>query len=883
MTFSKGISWPTRGGIRIAGAAIACVVALSSAGAAEAAKCTQKGTGGVDVLKGTNKKDVLCGKGGADVLIGKGGNDVMKGGGGDDSLAGKAGDDTLAGGPGNDTLSGGKGNDKLKGQAGKDVAGFSDSPTSLQVDLGAGTATGNGNDTLIAVETVIGSDSDDELVGGPGPDELSGGEGNDSIVGLGGNDVLKGQGGMDSTTYASAPGAIIADLRAGTVGGDGNDTLSGIEELTGTAGDDTIEGDGANNDLDGAGGRDTLSFAGAPGGVVADIGDGAVNGDGDDSLHNFEAVAGSAHDDRLVGGPGNDTLSGGPGADTLIGLGGNDLLDGQDGVDRAAYAYSTSPIDANLRTGKVVGEGTDTLAAVENVTGSPQGDTFAGNAGNNGFDGAEGGDTVSFAASPNGIQTDLVSGDTIGDGADKLLGIDNVIGSNDPDTIIGDDGNNGIVGGSGADTLLGAGGADVVSGEIGDDNVNGDDGDDQLFGGPDDDHLDGGTGANNCDGGTGVNTYAGNCDGTAPTLTTLGISPASVDTESAPRDIDFTLHLADDAAGVDAESSAVIVHAPGTGMPTFEAPLTRTNGDPLDGDYTARITLPRYAAEGTWTVEVRLVDQSSNQTTITTQQLTTAGQPHSFSQTGTGDTSGPSLTAFGFTPTSVDTANAPANLNFTLTLTDDLAGVDPAASRVVVHGPGGDPTFEAPLTLVSGNATDGDYTGQITLPRYSAQGAWTVELLLVDRASNQLLLTSGDLGASGGFTQTGTGDTVAPTLTGFTLSPPTINTAELAQTINFTVAGTDALSGIDPAASRVIAIDPLNQPRGESPLTLVSGTSQNGNYTAAITVAQGSATGTWRLKVQLVDHVGNTRVVNFTDLAAAGLPSSFQNVAPSGT
>ena len=56
--------------------------AFAQAGAAEAAKCTQKGTGSVDVLKGTNKSDVLCAKGGADVLIGKGGNDVLKGGGG---------------------------------------------------------------------------------------------------------------------------------------------------------------------------------------------------------------------------------------------------------------------------------------------------------------------------------------------------------------------------------------------------------------------------------------------------------------------------------------------------------------------------------------------------------------------------------------------------------------------------------------------------------------------------------------------------------------------------------------------------------------------------------------------------------------------------------
>ena len=883
MPFSKGIRRATWRGARYAGAAVVCVAVLGAGGAsAQAAKCTQKGTGGPDVLKGTNKKDVLCGKGGADVLIGKGGNDVLKGAAGEDTITGKTGNDSLAGGAGNDTLSGGKGNDKLKGQGGTDIAGFADSPSAVEVDIGGGTATGNGNDTLVTIETVIGSPGDDRMLGGPGPDELSGGDGNDRLIGRGGDDALKGQGGTDSTSYADFAGPINASLRAGTVIGDGTDSVAGIEDLTGTSADDTIEGDGANNELDGGGGTDTLSFAGAPGDVVADIGDGGVNQDGNDLVHNFENLVGSAHADRLVGGPGENLISGGPGDDTLIGLGGNDRLDGQDGSDMAAYSYSASPIDADLRAGTVVGEGADTLTAVENVTGSPQGDTFAGNAGDNVLNGAEGGDTVSFAASSAAIQTDLVSGETIGDGHDTLRGIDNVIGSPAPDTIIGDDGNNGITGGGGADTLIGAGGADVVSGEAGDDNVNGDADDDQLFGGPNDDHLDGGTGVNECDGGTGINTFAGNCDGDPPTVTSLAINPTAVNTYAASADIDFTMHLLDDSAGVDDAASAVVIHAPG-GSPSFEAPLTRTSGDALSGDYSARITLPRYAAEGTWTVELRLVDQSENQDTVTAQELTTLTLPHSFSQDGDGDTAPPALDSFGFTPSTVDTSAAAKNLNFTLHLSDDLAGVDTAASRVIVHGPGGDPTFESPLTLVSGGPTGGDYTAQITLPRYSEQGAWTIELLLVDQAGNAVTLTDADLGPDGTFTQNGTGDTTAPTLTGLTLDTPTINTAEIDRTINFTVNGTDALAGIDPAASRVIAIDPVNQPRVEAPLTLTSGSPQNGHYSAALTIPQGSATGTWRVQVKLVDLVGNVRIVTYTDLSALGLPNSFQNLAPSGT
>ena len=281
--------------------AVACALAVVPAGAAEAAKCTKKGTGGVDLLKGTKKKDVLCGKGGADVLIGKGGNDKLKGAGGDDVLTGKGGNDKLAGGAGNDSLTGGKDDDKLNGQGGTDLAGFASAPTQVIVDLVAGTATGEGTDTLAAVEDVIGSPSSDTLTGDAGPNQLSAGEGDDTVQGGPGDDALKGQGGTDSTSYAAAPGPVSANLRAESATGEGTDVVSGIENLTGSAHADTIVGDDASNVLDGSGGRDTVSFAGSPGAVDADLGLNGATGDGTDTLVGFEALAGSANADRLAG------------------------------------------------------------------------------------------------------------------------------------------------------------------------------------------------------------------------------------------------------------------------------------------------------------------------------------------------------------------------------------------------------------------------------------------------------------------------------------------------------------------------------------------------------------------------------------------------------
>ncbi len=868
---------------RLVGCLVAvCALALVTAGAADAAKCTKKGKRGVDVLKGTKKRDVLCGKGGDDLIIGKGGNDVLKGGGGNDALTGKAGDDSLSGGPGDDTLTGGSGNDKLKGQDGTDMAGLADSASGVVVDLAAGTATGDGDDTLLTVENVTGSAFDDVLHGDAGANGLSGGDGNDALVGMAGDDTLAGQGGVDSTTYAPIANPVNADLRTGTVTGDGTDTISGIENLTGSAHDDTIVSDGADNLLDGGAGLDTVSFAGAPAGVDADLGASGATGDGTDTLVGFEDLTGSGNADRLAGDAAGNRIDGAGGDDTLIGAGGDDQLAGGTGADTASYAGSAAPIEANLRAASVTGAGHDTLAAVENVTGSDHGDTLAGDAGANVLDGAGGLDTVSFAGSPQGVNADLATGLANGDGADTITGFENAIGSAHDDSIIGTPDDNALAGGAGDDNLTAGDGNDHVVGEDGQDSLFGEANDDDLSGGAGDDHLDGGDGANDCDGGTGNNTFAGNCDAGAPVITAMSITPSSVDTSGAARDVDFSVHLTDDAAGVDPGATSVTVHSP-DGSPTFTDGLELATGDALDGTYDASITLPRYSKQGTWTVEVEVADNSGNHDLWTTAELATAGLPHDFDQTGAGDTHGPTLVSFDASPDSIDTSAADADVTFDLTATDDLAGVDPAASHVTVQAPGGGQTFQSALDLVSGTSLNGDYQATITIPRYAPHGTWKIELLLVDAAANETRRTSAQLGADGTFTQIGTGDSDLPTLTAFDRTPGQINTSGGDQTVDMTLSAGDSLSGIDPAASKVIFTDSVGQPGGESSLTLASGTSHNGDYTASITVPRGSASGTWKISVELVDSAGNVELLTSADLIAAGYPGTFENVPPDST
>jgi Ca2+-binding RTX toxin-like protein len=144
---------------------------------------------GAASLTGNTLGNDLSGNGSRNTLDGGAGNDVLDAGGGNDILLGGAGTDTLTGGLGSDTLNGGTGDD---------VVDYTDAAAGFViVNLAQGSASGDGSDTLISIEDVIGSDGPDKITGSNVGNELSGGEGDDTLNGEAGNDTLNGGAGDD--------------------------------------------------------------------------------------------------------------------------------------------------------------------------------------------------------------------------------------------------------------------------------------------------------------------------------------------------------------------------------------------------------------------------------------------------------------------------------------------------------------------------------------------------------------------------------------------------------------------------------------------------------------------------------------------------------------
>jgi Ca2+-binding RTX toxin-like protein len=108
----------------------------------------------------------------------------------------------------------------------------------------------------------------------------------------------------------------------------------GDEELNGRGGDDFLSGHEGQDVIDGGpGDLDMVGILFPTKGMTADLGAGTLRGQGQDSVSGVEAVEGTEFADEIVGNDVSDLLRGNAGDDVIFGNAGDDLLTGGDGTD----------------------------------------------------------------------------------------------------------------------------------------------------------------------------------------------------------------------------------------------------------------------------------------------------------------------------------------------------------------------------------------------------------------------------------------------------------------------------------------------------------------------------------------------------------------------
>jgi Ca2+-binding RTX toxin-like protein len=327
-----------------------------------------------------------------------------------------------------------------------------------------------------------------EISLGGGGDSFNATNTNEHILGNGGGDVIDAKGGSDIVEGGTGGDTLV--------GGDGNDYVeggAGGDAMNGGAGIDTLGYSQSGSSV-----KVTLNDSG--GGTTSGSGSGPGNNAQGDTISGFENVVGSAFADTLTGNnlvnvlaglAGKDTLRGMGGNDTLIGGAGADVLDGGTGTDTADYSTSANPVHLVLGGVSSGGDAAgDTLISIENFVGTAGADIFDGSASLTGFsaDGGGGADSmfggrgndhlsIGGAALATGFAVLQEEGGELngGDGDDTENGGDG------DDDLFGGGGNDDLSGGAGDDTVSGGDGNDTVEGNGGFNDLYGDEGDDSFF------------------------------------------------------------------------------------------------------------------------------------------------------------------------------------------------------------------------------------------------------------------------------------------------------------------------------------------------------------------------------------------------------------------
>ena len=333
-------------------------------------------------------------------------------------------------------------------------------------------ATGSGNDIVVVndtgaaastVSTGAGNDTI-TMTAAAATSTLDAGAGNDTIN-ADEVDVIVMIGGAGNDNFATA-----VNLGGTIIGGDGSDTItidaggartfastfafSGIEELDITAANAAVSMTGAQ-----LAGNATLIIDGDAAADVFNVNTGSTAAAAKSAdLSNVTVKTGATASITVTGNVGADTITGGVASETFTQTIGADTYEGGGGTGVDTFATATSLTAAgssNASTGTIVNLGTTAVTAASVISNSSayiSGSLTEVGAGKVGH---------LYAANVAGNSGEL----------DTIAGVENVTGSGGIDYIVGSSGNNVITGGAGADYIAGGAGADTITGGAGIDTI----------------------------------------------------------------------------------------------------------------------------------------------------------------------------------------------------------------------------------------------------------------------------------------------------------------------------------------------------------------------------------------------------------------------------
>ena len=217
--------------------------------------------------------------------------------------------------------------------------------------------------------------------------------------------------------------------------------------------------------------------------------------------------------------------------------------------------------------------------------------------------------------------------------------------------------------------------------------------------------------------------------------------------------------------------------------------------------------------------------------------------------------------------TYVDSSEAEQVVEVTLHVTDELMGADIIGCSIMFEEARGSTGYNRAVRA-SGDAIDGMYTCNVTIPFGGSTGRWGLNIDTRDRAGNMGFANQGTYGKMHSnlpeimdqnpehwIEQTGAGDNQSPRITNLVFNKTEINTSAGPDNFNLDMTLTDDFSGIKSLRCG-IRHNAVENSDITIVATQVSGTDKDGVWRCAITLPQNSGQGLWRVAAFATDKSG---------------------------
>ncbi len=245
------------------------------------------------------------------------------------------------------------------------------------------------------------------------------------------------------------------------------------------------------------------------------------------------------------------------------------------------------------------------------------------------------------------------------------------------------------------------------------------------------------------------------------------------------------------------------------------------------------------------------------------------------------DTTPPELINFEVTPIAINTSTGSATISVRIEARDNFTGFGAATGTgngsIDIISPSGQPVGLGSLPITGGTDLEPIFEFELEFPQFSEQGTWEISLVLIDNLFNTSSFNSNDLALLGfpsTIEVTSLEDSTPPLLVNLEVTPLVIDTTTDSATISVRIEALEDLSGFQTGS--IMIESPSGQPVGSGSLSKTGGTDLEPILEIELEFPQFSEPGIWDISLTLVDNVFNTLVLETTDLAKLGFPSTLE-------